>query len=192
MRKIEFELHGRFRALVLEADGVRIDDLPLAGDHDHRTGQPAFGNLLFEHCGDAPKALHRHADLFRRCRGEGLEFARRDWQHRCCTDQHRGQRRRRQYFPPTHDAPPGTVFARASSPRPGNDLIRRRRLGTCLRMKMIRLELPGVEVSHGHRARPHGRLTSAGGNVGFGSRLCKKSSKKCERSRHRKFFAFYF
>ena len=33
---------------------------------------------------------------------------------------------------------------------------------------MIGLELPGVEVSHGHHARPHGRLTSAGGNVGFG------------------------
>ncbi len=31
----------------------------------------------------------------RRCRGERLEFARRDWQHRCCSDQHRGQRRRR-------------------------------------------------------------------------------------------------
>src|SRR4029077_187483 len=29
------ELHGRVRALVLEADGVRIDDLPLAGDHDY-------------------------------------------------------------------------------------------------------------------------------------------------------------
>ena len=33
---------------------------------------------------------------------------------------------------------------------------------------MIRLELPGVEVSHSHHARPHGRLTSAGGNVSFG------------------------
>ena len=33
---------------------------------------------------------------------------------------------------------------------------------------MIGLELPGVEVSNGHHARPHGRLTSAGGNVGFG------------------------
>ena len=38
---------------------------------------------------------------------------------------------------------------------------------------MIRLELPGVEVSHGHHAGPHGRLTSAGGNVGFGRRLCE-------------------
>jgi hypothetical protein len=33
---------------------------------------------------------------------------------------------------------------------------------------MIGLELPGVEVSHGHHARPRGRSTSAGGNVGFG------------------------
>src|SRR5207302_8749778 len=125
--------------------------------HDHRTRQLAVGNLVFEHCGDAPNALHRHADLFRRCRGEGLEYARRDWQHRCCSDQHRGQRRRRQYFPPTHDAPPGTVFARAEFARPGNDLIRRRRLGTCFRMKMIKLELPGVEVS---TATARGRMAA--------------------------------
>ena len=70
------ELHGRIRALVLEADGVRIDDLPLAGDHDHRPRQLAVGNLFLEHCGDAPQALHRHAHLFGRCRGEGLQFAR--------------------------------------------------------------------------------------------------------------------
>jgi hypothetical protein len=39
-------LHRRICALVLEADGVRIDDLPLAGDHDDRPWQLAVGNLL--------------------------------------------------------------------------------------------------------------------------------------------------
>jgi hypothetical protein len=40
------ELHGRICALVLEGDGVRIDDLPLAGDHDHRPWQLAVDELL--------------------------------------------------------------------------------------------------------------------------------------------------
>src|SRR5262249_55446974 len=50
-------LHGRIRTLVLEADGVRINDLPLTGDHDHRPRQLAFSNLFFEHGRDAPEAL---------------------------------------------------------------------------------------------------------------------------------------
>ena len=97
--------HGRIRALVLEADGVRIDDPSLAGDHDHRTRQLAVGNLLLEHRGDAPKPLRRHAHLFRRCRGEGLELARKDGQRRCRSDYRRGQRRRRR-----QDFPPAQIF----------------------------------------------------------------------------------
>src|SRR5262249_13487923 len=40
------ELHGRICALVLQAEGVRIDDLPLAGYHDHHPRQLAVGNLF--------------------------------------------------------------------------------------------------------------------------------------------------
>ena len=118
------ELHGRICALVLQAEGVRIDDLPLAGYHDHHPRQLAVGNLFFEHGGDAPKALPRHAHLFRRCCRERLEFARADRQRRCRSDQHRGQRSRRCLnFPPRHDVPPVTVSARTEFARSGNDLI---------------------------------------------------------------------
>ena len=66
MRKIEFERHRLAGVLVLAPDRIGMDELALAGDHDHRSRQLALIDLALERLPNALELLLGHSDLFGR------------------------------------------------------------------------------------------------------------------------------
>jgi hypothetical protein len=75
------ERHRLASGLILESDSIGVDELTLAGDHDHGSRKLVLIDLALERLPDALQFLRRHSDL----------LGRRFCQRKCALERGRGE-----------------------------------------------------------------------------------------------------